>query len=146
VFVIDGSNLVGVISTRDVMMAVRDKGVKSPISNWMSSPAFTVDAHEQLSEATDRLRRAHVTGLVVVEDGWPIGLFTQREALESSEAPHYTRVDAAMSASMLVLDESTLLHRAAAQASELHVRRVIAVRSREVSGILTGFDFARAAI
>ncbi len=144
VYVVEGTKLVGVTSTRDVMTAVCDKGLKSPIEHWMSSPAFTIRAEQSLSEATDRLRRAHVTGLIVIEDGWPIGLYTQREALEAAGLSKETRVDAVMNAAMLVLDESTRLHRAAAQAAALRVRRVIAVRSREVTGILTGFDFARA--
>jgi len=146
VFVIDGNKHVGVVSTRDVMSAVRDKGMNSPISDWMSSPALTIRAEEPIAMATDRLRRAHVTGLIVVEDGWPVGLFTQSEALQSGALPRDTRVDVVMNAAMLVLDESTRLHRAAAQAAALRVRRVIAVRSRKVAGILTGFDFARAAI
>lgn len=146
VFVIDGTKLVGVTSTRDIMLAVRDTGMKSPVSSWMSSPAITIRAEEPISLATDRLRLAHVTGLIVLEDGWPIGLFTQREALASGDFPRDTRVEDAMNAAMLVLDESTRLHRAAAQAAALQVRRVIAVHSRRVVGILTGFDFARAAI
>jgi predicted transcriptional regulator len=146
VFVIDGSKHVGVVSTRDVMTAVRDKGMNSSIADWMSSPALTIRAEEPISMATDRLRRAHVTGLIVVEEGWPIGLFTQKEALQSGDLSRETRVDVTMNAAMLVLDESTRLHRAAAQAAALRVRRVIAVRSRDVVGILTGFDFARAAI
>ncbi len=145
VYACDGAELVGVISTRDVMSAVRDKGLKSPIRDWMSSPAFTIRAEEPISMATDRLRHAHVTGLIVVENGWPIGLFTQREALESRDLPRSTCVEDVMNSAMLVLDESMRMHRAAAQAAALHVRRVIAVRSSEVVGILTGFDFARSA-
>lgn len=146
VYVLEGNKLVGVVSTRDVMAAVRDKGMKKPISDWMSSPAFTIRAEEPISLATDRLRNARVTGLIVVEEGWPIGLFTQREALECGDFPRDTSVDVVMNAAMLVLDESTMLYRAADQAAALQVRRVIAVRARNVVGILTGFDFARAAI
>jgi CBS domain-containing protein len=146
VFVIDGDKHIGVVSTRDVMLAVRDKGMNDPISDWMSFPALTIRAEEPISMATDRLRKAHVTGLIVVEDGWPVGLFTQTEALRSGDFPRETRTDIVMDAAMLVLDESTRLHRAAAQAAALRVRRVIAVRSSSVVGILTGFDFARAAI
>jgi CBS domain-containing protein len=146
VYVVDGDKHVGVISTRDVMSAVRDKGTNDPISAWMSSPALTIRAEEPISIATDRLRKAHVTGLIVVEEGWPVGLFTQTEALQSGDFPRDTRTDVVMNAAMLVLDESTRMHRAAAQAAALRVRRVIAARSRSVVGILTGFDFARAAI
>lgn len=137
---------VGVLSTRDVMLAIRDKRTPTPISRWMSSPAFTIRAKEPISLATDRLERARISGLVVVEDGWPVGLFSQREALEASDCPRDTRVDEAMSSAMLALDVDTPLHRAAAQAAQLRVRRIIAVKHQSIEGILTGIDLARSAM
>jgi predicted transcriptional regulator len=127
------------------MLAIRDKRVKSPISNLMSSPVFTVRHVEPVAVATERLVKARVSGLVVVEDEWPVGLFTQAEALEARDEPRDTPVEEVMSAAMLALDADTPLHRAAAQAAALRVRRVIAVKDRGMQGILTGIDFARAA-
>lgn len=145
VFVEENGKLVGVLSTKDVMRAIRDKRVKSPIREWMSSPVFTIRAEEPVSLAVERLVKAHVTGLVVVEDDWPIGLFTQREALEARDRERNTPVEETMSAALLALDIDTELHRAAAQAAATRVRRVVAVRGRRMEGILTGIDFARAA-
>lgn len=145
VFVEESGRLAGVLSTKDLMLAIRDKRVKSPISKWMSSPVFTVRSEEPVSLAVERLEKARVTGLVVVEDDWPIGLFTQREALEARDRERNTPVEEVMSASLLALDVDTQLHRAAAQAAATKVRRVIAVRGRRMEGILTGIDFARAA-
>ena len=146
VFVERDGRLVGVLSTKDVMLAIRDKRVTTPIARWIRSPVFSVRANEPISLATDRLERAHITGLIVVEDGWPVGLFTQREALEARDCPRDMRVEDAMSSAMLALDVDTPLYRAAAQAAELRVRRVIAVKQRSVEGILTGIDLARAAM
>jgi CBS domain-containing protein len=144
VYVVDGGRLVGVLSSRDVMLAIRDKQTKGPISKWMTSPAFTVRAEEPVSLATDRLGKARVSGLIVVENDWPIGLFTQREALESKDLARDTLVEQTMSSAMLILAAHTPLHRAAAQAAALRVRRVIVVESDRVVGILTGLDFAKA--
>jgi CBS domain-containing protein len=138
--------LVGLLSTVDVMHAIRDKRVNVPISRYMSSPVFTVRCSEPISLATERLEKAHVSGLVVVDDGWPVGLFTQAEALESRDLTRDTHVEHAMSSAMLALECDTPMHRAAAQAAETRVRRVIAVRGRLMEGILTGIDFARAAM
>jgi len=145
VFVEESGRLVGVLSTKDLMLAIRDKRMKGPISEWMSSPVFTIRSEEPVSLAAERLEKAHVTGLVVVEDDWPIGLFTQREALEAHDRERNTPVEEVMSASLLALDVETQLHRAAEQAAATKVRRVIAVRGRRMQGILTGIDFARAA-
>ncbi len=76
VFVVDSGRLVGVLSTVDVMLAIRDKRVNRPISSLMSSPVFTIRHDEPIALATERLEKAHVTGLIVVEDDWPVGLFT----------------------------------------------------------------------
>jgi len=146
VFVTDAGKLAGVLSTRDVMLAIRDKRVRTPISSAMSSPVFTIRHNEPISLATERLGKAHVTGLVVVEDAWPVGLFTQREALEAKDAARETPVEEVMSAAMLVLDMGTPIFRAAEQAGAVRVRRVIAVKGQRMEGILTGLDFARFAM
>ena len=145
IFVMDSGELVGVLSTKDVMLAIRDKRVNYPISQWMSSPVFTVRHNEPISLATERLAKARVTGLVVVEGDLPVGLFTNREALEARDEPRDLPVEEAMSAAMLALPVDTPLHRAAAQAAELNVRRIVAMSGGKMEGILSGIDFARAA-
>lgn len=146
VFVTEGGALGGVLSTKDVLSAIRDKRVTAPISSVMSSPVFTIRAVEPVSLATDRLEKAHVSGLVVVdEEEWPVGTFTQLEGLAARFLSGETPVEEAMSYAMLCLDVRTPLHRAAAQAHATRARRVLAVEDRKVKGILTGIDFARAA-
>lgn len=146
VFVEREGRITGVFSTKDVLAALRDERSKAPLSEHMSKPAFTIGASEPLSLATDRLGKAHVTGLVVIDDDeWPIGTFTQLEALEARELPADTPVEVAMSHAMLCLHVSTPLFRAAAQALDTRARRVLAVDDRRVKGVMTGLDFARAA-
>jgi CBS domain-containing protein len=81
----------------------------------------------------------------VVENDWPVGIFTQVEALESRDVPRNTPVEDVMSSRILALRPDTLLHRAAAQAAATRVRRVIVQDGDRLAGILTGLDFARAA-
>lgn len=146
VFVTDGDAVVGVLSARDVMGAIRDNRDERPLSAFMSSPVVTVQADEPISFATDRLAKSHVTGLVVIDDqAWPIGVFTQVEALESKDHPRDTAVEEVVSWEMIHLEHDRKMYRAAAQAAALGARRVIAVSDRKIVGILTGLDFARAA-
>ncbi len=145
VFVVEKRHLVGVLSTKDVMGAIADKRLAIPISELMSTPVFTVEYDDPVSLATERLEKARVSGLIVVENDWPIGLFTQEEALESRDARRETPVEELLTPAMLCLDVSTPMHRAAAQAAAMDVRRVIAVHERRVKGILGGLDFVRAA-
>lgn len=143
-YVTEDGRLRGVLSTTDLMRALEEKKVNHPVGDYMSSPVFTIRDQEPLGEALERLDRGHASGLVVVEEGWPVGMFSKREALESRDLPRSTAVGDVMSPKILVLPPSTSLHRAAAQASALGVRRVVIQDDSEVKGILSGLDFARA--
>lgn len=143
VFVVEGPRLVGVLSVYDLMLAVRDKRVGVPVERIMSAPLFTVRADEPISLAADRLGKARVSGLVVVEDDWPVGLFTQIEALAAHALPRDTPVEELMELALICLPTTMALHRAAAQATRMHARRIVAVAHRDMRGIVSGLDFAR---
>lgn len=146
VYVLDAGKLVGVLSTRDLMDAVASHKEKAPLSDFMSTPVLSVTALDTVAHATDRLADARVAGLLVLDESeWPVGLFTQVEALQARELPGSTPVEDVMNFALLCLDMDTVLHRAARHAVETRARRVVAVRDRRVWGILTGIDFARVA-
>lgn len=143
-FVTRDAKLVGVLSTTDLMRVIEDKKVNHPVGEYMSSPVFTIRDHEPLGEALERLDRGHASGLVVVEGGWPVGVFSKVEALRARDQPRSVAVGDVMSPKTLVLPPTTSLHRAAAQASALGVRRVVIYDQGALRGILSGLDFARA--
>lgn len=137
--------LSGVLSTKELLLAIRDKRPAQSIGEHMSKSAFMLPGTTDLSRAMDRLWSAHVGGLVVVdEDERPIGLFTQVEALLARDLPPEAPVETAMSYAMLCLHISTPLHRAAAHAYATHARRVLVTEDHRVVGVMTGLDFARA--
>jgi CBS domain-containing protein len=144
VFVVEnGGALAGVLSTLDLATAVRDARLDTPLSVVMSAPILTVRTTDFLSVADERLERAHVTGLVVVEDDWPVGVFTQLEAIASRDLPRDTLVEDVFDQAMICMPDTARLHRAAAHAARLDARRVVACRRREAVGIVSGLDFAR---
>lgn len=145
VFVADGAELRGVLGTKELLLAIRDKRVATPIGDHMSKPAFVIPVGTELSRAIDRLWSAHVSGLCVVdEDERPIGLFTQVEALIARDFPPETPLEDVMSYAMLCLHASTPLYRAAAHAFATRARRVLVTEDHRVIGVMTGLDFARA--
>ncbi len=144
VFVMDGRQLVGVCSTRNIMRSVFARRVDKPISTVMSDHIFTVRSDQSITEATERLEKVRVSGMVVLEDGWPVGIFGQREALEARDRPGNTTVEAVMNPATVCMRERTPLFRAAEQAVAMHIRRIVVCREREMVGIVTGIDFARA--
>lgn len=138
--------LIQVFGTREILDAITESRVPTPIGEVMSRKPFTIPSDAALSLATTRLEQAHTQGLVVVDpEGWPIGLFTQRDALLARDLSPNSVVEDAMSHGMLCLPKRTPLHRAAAQASHSRARRVLVVDDTVVVGVLTGLDFARLA-
>lgn len=144
-FIIEGERIAGVISTRELAAAVRDARIAAPLSSVMTGLILSVDVHAPLSDAIDLLARVSVSGLIVTDEGLPVGMFTQLDALASRDLPRTTPVEATYDAAVICLPAQTKLHRAAAHAAQLDVRRVVVCRGREAVGVIGGLDFARVA-
>ncbi len=143
VFVSEDGKPVGVVSTRDLMRAVREKRVKTPISEIASSSVVKVKADDPIALAVDRLDASNKSGLVVVEGDFPVGIFDQSCALDSRRLPPQTEVEQVMNVRILILPARIGLARAAEQALGMNVRRILIEDERGVTGIIGGLDFAR---
>jgi len=143
VFVTEGGKLAGVICAVDLTAAVRDAKLDAPISSVMTSPIITIDIHQPLGAALELLDRAHVTGLIVTDEGQPVGMFTQTDALANRDLPRSTSIEATYDAAVICLPAEMKLHRVAAHVSDLRVRRVVVCKAREPVGIVSATDFAR---
>jgi len=146
VIVVQDGAVVGVLATRDVMQIISEQRVDVAIGDYVTKPLFVIRVRETIASAVARLEKTRVSGLVVMEHGWPIGLFSQVEALGARDLPPTTPVENVMNPAVVCMGVQTRLHRAAEAAVAMNVRRVIACRDGEVEGILTGMDFARAAM
>lgn len=144
VYVMQNDTLVGVLSTKDMMRVVSDARVRTALSEVMSSSLVTVRASDPVSIAVDRMAAAHVSGLIVMDEEWPIGIFSQPEAIASRSSPPGDRVEVWMDPAVLCLPSAMPLHRAAAQSLHTRARRVLVVDARSVLGVISGLDFARA--
>jgi CBS domain-containing protein len=142
VFVGGSEQVEGVFSTLDIMSAVRDAGSTETIDKNMSSPVIDVDVEESVAAAADRLEHAQISGLIAVENDWPIGVFTQVEALAARDLPDTTKVDDVMDPALICMPVKTQMHRAAQQGLRMRVRRIVASENRHMRGVLSGLDFA----
>lgn len=144
VFVVQDGRPVGVLGSREIMRAVVHKRLATPLSEQMTSSVVTVNATDPLSLARDRLAATHVTGLIVVEGGWPVGVFAQADALAARDAAPGARVDEWMDPSMLSLPKPMPLFRAAAQCLATRARRILVMDEQELAGVVTPIDMASA--
>jgi CBS domain-containing protein len=143
VFVTEDEKPVGVISTRDLMRAVREKRLKTPISEIASGSVVKVKADDPIALAVDRLELSNKHGVVVVEGQFPVGIFDQSSALKARRLPPNTAVENAMDVRILILPGEIGMGRAAEQAFGMNVRRILIENDRGVTGIVGGLDFAR---
>jgi CBS domain-containing protein len=142
-FVLDGERLAGVIAAIDLARVVRDAGIERELSTIMTSPIVTVDIRSPIGAATEQLEHLRVTQLIVTDEGQPVGVFAQADALATRDLPRGTPLETVYDAAVLCLPATTKLCRAAAHVAELDVRRVIVSKDREAIGIATALDFAR---
>jgi len=144
VFIVDGERLVGLITPHELIRAIVDARHPTAIASYVSRPVLAVLPEISLREARDYLEKEGVSGLVVVQDEWPIGVFTQREALAYSRLPADTTLEGLYSPGLVCLAHCTPLHRAATQALAANVKRILSMNGCEVDGIVSGMDLARA--
>lgn len=146
VFVLDGSRPAGVFSTRDVMSAIKEARLETPLGDLVRGrDVIGVDVDRPLREALETLERAGIGGAVVFDGNAPVGLFTEREALEARGCNPETLTEEAMTAALLCLPVATPLFRAAAFALDTTARRILVTDHHRPCGVVTGIDFARAA-
>ncbi len=144
VYVTKEGQLVGVFSTEEVLIAIRERRIGTPIVEIMTAPVYTVSVNDPIAEATARLDHAGVSGVAVVDEhGQPVGMYTRTEALKARDLPADAKVEQAMSYAMLYQHARTPLFRAAAHAYETGTRRVLVMDERKLVGVVTGLDFAR---
>jgi CBS domain-containing protein len=75
--VVDGDQIVGIVSERDVIYCLKDHGAEVldwPISRVMSSPAITVDPSTEVLSALALITQRRVRHLPVVSGGRLVGI------------------------------------------------------------------------
>jgi predicted transcriptional regulator len=134
----------GVFSTRDAMAAVRAARITMPISEIASPKVATIPTTYTLVQALNSLERAAVSGMFVIDDALPVGVFGQVEAMASRDLPPTTPVEDVMDPSLVLLPGRTPLYRAAAFSMSTTARRIAVVgEHHHIQGIVTGMDFCR---
>jgi CBS domain-containing protein len=145
VYIEDAGRIAGVFSIEEVLASVRALHIDKPIESIMSHPVITLPVTASIADAASRLDRVGVTGVAILDDfGYPVGAFTQVEALAARHLSPNTRVEEVMNYGLVLQHVQTPLYRAAAHAFEARARRVFAMNNGDLAGVVTGLDFARA--
>lgn len=144
--VVDGIEPVGILSVTDMLAAVADSEVATPIVELASESIACVAAEDHVAYAIDRLRASGLRGLVVLDGDWPAGAFTQLEALAAQDAGPDAIVGHWMSPAIVCAGPRTPVHRAAAQAVAMHAPLIVVVDGDRPTGVLSATDMLYAVL
>ncbi len=133
----------GVLTTRDLMRAIADARVATPAIELARRSVVAVESGDPISLAADRLMSSEPRALVVMDRGWPVGVFAQREALAAKDAQSGSPIERFFSPAIVCVPPDYPLHRVAARAAAVRPRVVLVTEGPAVLGLLTGLDFAR---
>jgi CBS domain-containing protein len=126
------------MKARTAEIAVRDVMTRSPRTG---EPGMSV------MDAAGLMRDHKVGSLVIVEDGRPIGIVTERDFLykvvAQNKQPSRMRVDEVMSAPVVTTTPDAKLQDAAKAMAELRLRRLPVIEGERLVGMLTENDILR---
>jgi len=142
VYVLASEQLVGVVSTRELMLAVAEAGIDTPIGQLAAGTAETIAADAPVAAASALLGASSGQPLVVLEGGNPVGVFAPPElrACLEADAAHATRLY--MDWHVLALPSEYTAHQAAREAAVARARYIIAVDAALGYRVISGPGFA----
>lgn len=110
----------------------------------MSSPVETTSPEATVAEAICWMGDKHIGSLVVVKEGKPVGIFTERDLLSKVHAkamdPNTTKIEEVMSAPIISIDAATPISEAARFMRRRKVRRLPLTEEGKLVGIVTAAD------
>jgi len=117
------------------------------LKDLMTKSVVTVDVTESVFNAAQIMRKETVAALVVLEDGKPVGILTERDlvrrVLADNLNPVQTKVSEIMSKPLLSANPDASIGEAARIMVDNKIRRLPIVERDRLVGILTAVDLAR---
>lgn len=146
--VFDNDRLVGVITASDLVRAVPAvEETLFPVDAFMTRRLETTPLSTVVELAAREMGRKRVGSLIVVREGKPWGIFTERDLLTKVIAARRdpgVSVEGVASTPLIIIRSGTSIHRTAAFMTQRHVRRLPVDKGGELIGIITARDLVEA--
>jgi CBS domain-containing protein len=117
------------------------KSLDAPLSSYVSKEFVKVSTTDSVTEAAKAMKRASSGEAVVIKEGKPIGIVTERDILYKVVAagmdPSRIVVSSVMTSPVETIVAESRVGDAIAKMSKLGVRRLLVVRNEKVDGIIT---------
>jgi CBS domain-containing protein len=141
VFVVGDNELVGVVGTREILLAVASSGLEAPLGELAGASVPVVSVTASVAEATERCAGAPTAPVVVLDGTSPVGVFSLGALGVALESHPNETTDLWMDRSVLALDADTPAHVAAQRALDAGARYLI-VQGESGYRVVTRLSFA----
>ena len=117
------------------------ESLNRPVSAYMSKSFAEVDGSDSVAQAARVMQEEGATEAIVVRDGIPVGIITERDILykvvAAGENPSLIKVRDVMSSPVQTIDEGSKVSEAIAKMSKLGFRRLGVTKDGRVVGMVT---------
>jgi CBS domain-containing protein len=121
-------------------MGLRES-MNDSVSAYMTSSYVQVSGDDTVTQAAKAMQKSKATEAIIVRDGVPLGIVTERDILYKMVAtgadPSSTKVRDIMSSPVQTVEESSKVGEAIAKMSKLGVRRLGVTRNGKLVGMVT---------
>lgn len=117
------------------------KSLDLPVSSYVSKEFVTVSTAVSVAEAARAMKKAGTGEAMVIKEGKPIGIVTERDILykvvATGKNPSETDVSSVMTSPVETIGAESKVGDAIAKMSKLGVRRLLVLKDQKVEGIIT---------
>ena len=116
------------------------------VKEFMSTNVITINVDRTVLEAAKLMHQQDKGDLVVMDDGVPKGIVTERDLVRrvmAQKKPLDTKVSEIMSKPLITIDEDAQLRDAARTMVKYKIRRLPVTKKNVLVGIIATSDFAR---
>ncbi len=141
-YVLGDDELLGVLSTRELMRAVQRAQLAIPVAALAAQPAESISAHAPLAVACGRLGASPARALLVLVEDEPVGVFARAELRACLEVDPEQPTGPYADTSLLVLPAELDASGAAERALEARARYIVTREPEDGYRIISGLSFA----
>jgi CBS domain-containing protein len=116
------------------------------VKDIMTKEVVTIDVHQSVFEAAELMSTKGVGCLIVVVQGFPVGVITERDMVKrvvAKRSPVDQKVTEIMTKTLITVEPETSLKEAARVMSTNNVRRLPVLKNNKLVGIVVATDFVR---
>lgn len=141
--VVDSSNhLLGIITEDDFMrhLGIAELTIFKSVAEVMKRTVTTADVNESVTTAAQQMRQHQLSYIVITRDSAPVGIFTERDAVNlgvDASTTREIRIGSVMSSPLITVPPDTTLPDAITLMASHKVRNLVVTELGKLLGVVT---------